>query len=188
MLEAKFAAEGIAVGDINTNANNPVGVGNLAANAILAFRHADNSNQVNLYADTTGYAPVNSPMSVALPSADDAIAFPGRWQAMTYLNADHEAKTPKFIAPHWGGVKPFAMSSGSQFRPVTPPQNPLSQGYLDQTKHVMDIQTRLTPEQKVIRNTGPMARNPNFRPDTGRNSRLLSPSGRRCPVCPAAAR
>lgn len=150
MLEAKLAAEGIAIGDINTNANNPVGVANLAANAVLAFRHADNANQAGLYADTSGYAPVNSPMSIALPSAVDAIAFPGRWQSLTYLNADHEAKTPKFIAPHWGGVKPFAMTSGSQFRPVTPPQNPLAQGYLDQAKHVMDIQTRLTPEQKVI--------------------------------------
>jgi len=42
------------------------------------------------------------------------------------------------------------MSSGSQFRPTTPPQHPLSQGYLDQAKHVMDVQTRLTPEHKVI--------------------------------------
>jgi hypothetical protein len=61
MLEAKLAAEGIAIGDINTNANNPVGVANLAANAVLAYRHADNSNQAGLYADTTGYAPLNSP-------------------------------------------------------------------------------------------------------------------------------
>lgn len=143
-------AEGVVPGDSNTNANNPVGVGNLAANAVLAFCHADNSNQAGLYADTTGYAPVNAPMAVVLPAAADAIAFPGRWQSLTYLNSDHEAKSPAFIAPHWGLVKPFALSSGSQFRPTTPPQHPLSQGYLDQAKHVMDVQVHLTPEQKVI--------------------------------------
>lgn len=149
-LNTKLTAEGITIGDANTNTNNPVGVANLAANAVLAFRHADNANQAGLYADTSGYAPVNKPLAVLLPAEPDAIDFPGRWQALTYLNADHEAKTPKFIAPHWGAVKPFALTSGSQFRPTTPPQNPLSQGYLDQAKHVIDVQTRLTPEHKVI--------------------------------------
>jgi hypothetical protein len=150
MIHAQLAKDGIAPGDTNTSAGNPVGVGNLAANAVLAFRHGDNANQAGLYADTTGYAPVNRPMAVALPSAPDAIAFPGRWQSLTYLNSNHEAKSPSFIAPHWGQVKPFAMTSGSQFRPVAGPQHPLSQGYLDQARHVMDVQVHLTPEQKVI--------------------------------------
>jgi len=150
MIHAQLIAEGVTPGDANTNANSPVGVGNLAANAVLAFRQSDNANQENLYADTTGYAPVNRPMAVMLPAAVDAIDFPARWQSLTYLNSDHDAKTPGFIAPHWGLVKPFAMSSGSQFRPSTPPQHPLSQGFLDQAKHVMDVQVNLTPEQKVI--------------------------------------
>jgi hypothetical protein len=150
LLANKLTAEGITVGDLNTNANNPVGVGNLAANAVLAFRHADNANQANLYKDTTGYVPVNPPMPVLLPAAADAIPHPGRWQPITYLNSDHEAKTPKFICPHWGLVKPFALTSGHQFRPTTPPQSPLSQDFLDQAKHVIDIQAKLTPEQKVI--------------------------------------
>ena len=149
-LQTLLTSEGITYGDPNTSATNPVGVGNLAADAVLAFRHGDHANQSGLYADTTGYAPVNHPMSVLLPSAVDAISYPGRWQPITYLNDQHEAKTPGFIAPHWGSVKPFAMSSGSQFRPTTPPQNPLSQGYLDQAKHVVDVQSKLTLEQKVI--------------------------------------
>lgn len=150
MINAKLQAEGVAPSDANTNANNPVGVGNLAANAVLAFRHSDHANQANLYADTTGYAPVNKPMAVVLPAAPDAIDFPGRWQSLTYLTGSHEAKSPGFIASHWGNVKPFAMGSGSQFRPITPPQHPLSQGYLDQARYVMDVQVNLTPEQKVI--------------------------------------
>ncbi|MBL0351530.1 MAG: vanadium-dependent haloperoxidase [Candidatus Dechloromonas phosphoritropha] len=147
MLTAQLAKDGITIGG-STPA--PVDVGNQAADDVLAFRHSDNSNQANLYADTTGYAPMNKPMAVLLPAPVDAIDYPGRWQALTYLNSAHEAKTPKFICPHWGQVKPFALTSGSQFRPTTGPQSPLSQGYLDQAKHVMDIQERLTPEQKVI--------------------------------------
>ncbi|MGE0594239.1 MAG: vanadium-dependent haloperoxidase [Vicinamibacterales bacterium] len=147
MLVDQLAKDGIVIGGPTPT---PVDVGNQAANDVLAFRHADNANQANLYADTTGYAPVNSPMAVLLPAAADAIADVGRWQALTYLNAAHEAKTPKFICPHWGLVKPFAMTTGSQFRPTASPQSPLSQGFLDQARYVMDVQARLTPEQKVI--------------------------------------
>jgi hypothetical protein len=147
MLAAQLAKEGITIGGPTTA---PIDVGNQAADDVLAFRHHDNANQSGLYADTSGYSSVNKPMAVLLPAEPDAISFPGRWQALTYLNSAHEAKTPKFIAPYWGNVKPFALTSGSQFRPTTPPQSPLSQGYLDQAKHVIDIQARLTPEQKVI--------------------------------------
>ncbi len=147
LLTKQLAKDGIVIGG-STPA--PVDVGNQAADDVLAFRHTDNSNQANLYADTTGYKPKNKPMAVLLPAAPDAIDDPGSWQALTYLSASHEAKTPKFICPHWYQVTPFALTSGNQFRPTTPPQSPLSQGYLDQAKHVIDIQARLTPEQKVI--------------------------------------
>jgi PAP2 superfamily len=146
-LAALLAKDGIVIGGATPA---PVDVGNQAADDVLTFRHNDNANQVGLYADTSGYNTVNKPMAVLVPAAPDAIDFPGRWQSLTYLNSAHEAKTPKFICPHWGSVKPFALTSGSQFRPTTPPQSPLSQGYLDQAKHVIDIQARLTPEQKVI--------------------------------------
>lgn len=147
MLAKQLAKEGIVIGGPTPP---PVDVGNQAADDVLAFRHSDNSNQSGLYADTTGYAPVNRPMSVLLPADPDAIDFPGRWQPLSYLNSDHELKTPKFICPHWQHVKPFALTSGDQCRPPTAPQPPLSQGFLDQARHVIDIQARLTPEQKVM--------------------------------------
>lgn len=158
VMKALLAAEGISIGDTNTNPNSPVGVGNLAADAVLGFRHGnasnpdgDFSNQTNLYKDnsTPTYKPKNPPMPVLLPSAVDAIVDPGKWQPLSYLNADHEVATPGFIAPHWGAVKPFALTSGAQFRPGLP-QSVLSQGFLDQAKHVIDIQANLTAEQKVI--------------------------------------
>jgi hypothetical protein len=147
MLAKQLAKDGIVVGGPTPA---PVDVGNQVADDVLAFRHNDNSNQANLYADTTGYTPKNKPMPLLLPAAPDAIDFPGHWQPLTYLNSAHEAKAPKFICPHWGLVTPFAMNNGSHFRPTTGPQSPLSQGFMDQARHVMDVQARLTPEQKVI--------------------------------------
>jgi hypothetical protein len=149
LLASLLALDGLAPGDPNSSAGNPVGVGNLAADAVLAYRHADNANQAGFYADTTGYVPQNAPMTVLLPAAADAIAQVGRWQPLAYLNTSFEAKAPAFIAPHWGLVKPFAMASGSQFRPG-PPQSALSQGFLDQARHVVEVQAGLTPTHKVI--------------------------------------
>ena len=59
MLADLLAQEGITLGGATPP---PVDVGNQAADDVLAFRHADLSNQAGLYADTTGYAPVNPPM------------------------------------------------------------------------------------------------------------------------------
>lgn len=149
LLTAQLASEGIAYADNSHALGNAVGVANHAADAVLAFRHADGANQAGLYTDTTGYAPVNPPMPVMVPASATAITEPARWQPLSYLNTAHEMRAPGFIAPHWGQVKPFAMSSGSTFRPG-PPQPLLAQGFLDQARHVLDVQAQLTPTQKVI--------------------------------------
>jgi hypothetical protein len=150
--EPSFAAKLTGLGmnplDGSLNVNTPVGVGNQASADVLAFHATDNANQAGGYADPTGYAPVNPPMVPIFPAAVDAIPFPGRWQPLTYLR-DNAPATVSFIAPHWGNVKPFALTSGNQFRPSAP-QPVLSQGFLDQALHVVDIQAKLTPEQKVI--------------------------------------
>lgn len=150
MLDAKLTALGGNPSDNNANPGTGVGVGNLVANAVIAFRHNDNSNQQNNYADTTGYVPRNQPIGLAMPTTFSQIADPERWQPLSYTNpATGQQVAPSFIAPHWGLVKPFALSSGSEFRP-TPPQGLLSQGFLEQAKHVVEVQANLTPKQKVI--------------------------------------
>ncbi|HRD80269.1 MAG TPA: phosphatase PAP2 family protein [Saprospiraceae bacterium] len=150
ILDKTLLKLGVNPTDNNVNPGNGVGVGNLVANDNINFRHSDHSNQANGYADTTSYQPVNEPMSIAFPNAFDEIKAPGRWQPLSYYDPVSEMPaSPKFIAPHWGLVKPFALSSGSEFRP-NPPQHLLSQGFLDQAKHVIDIQANLTTEQKVI--------------------------------------
>jgi hypothetical protein len=94
----------------STDTATAAGVGNTAATALVAYRHRDGSNQLGTpaYADTSGYFPVNGP---------DHIVDPSRWQALRLPTGNVQA----FSVPHWGQVRPFALSSGSQFRAPPPP-------------------------------------------------------------------
>jgi hypothetical protein len=127
-------------------------VGGMAASLVLSERQTDGANEAGRYADPgpTFYRPRNRPMPVALPTSADAIDDPSAWQALSYLDGEHILRTPGFIAPHWGRVKPFALASGQEFRPATGPHQWLSQAYLDQARYVIDVQARLTTRQKVI--------------------------------------
>src|SRR5579859_6183347 len=86
----------------------PAGIGSMAAQALLTFRHNDGSNQLAGYTDYTGYVPRNGP---------DSIADPNHWQPLRVSDGNGGAVVQTYIAPHWGYVIPFGMSSGDQFRP-----------------------------------------------------------------------
>ncbi len=47
--------------DSNTDPTTLSGIGNVAAQAVLSYRHGDGSNQLQGYADTTGYVPKTIP-------------------------------------------------------------------------------------------------------------------------------
>lgn len=104
---------------------------------------------------------------------------PNRWQPLRVANgtlrdADGNAifdnddpstySDQVFLTPHWGAVQPFAMTSGSQFRPQAPPLRGSPAPYVDalgrmmtndeawhsQTAEVVEVQANLTDRQKVI--------------------------------------
>ena len=63
-------------GDLSTDTSTPTGVGNVAARAVLDFRHRDGANQLGdepggipgvPYSDYTGYTPANAPMDIRVP-------------------------------------------------------------------------------------------------------------------------
>jgi hypothetical protein len=122
----------------------PSGIGNIAAKAILDFRHHDGSNQLGdlhagAYSDYTGYTPVNSP---------DSIADPNHWQPLQIGSTEQQ-----FITPHWGKVVPYALKSGKQFRKMTPPPadyNTEPERYEIQAQQVLEYSAHLTDEKKVI--------------------------------------
>ncbi|MEP6756119.1 MAG: vanadium-dependent haloperoxidase [Chthonomonadales bacterium] len=122
--------------DISMDTTTPAGIGNKVAAELLFFRHTDGSNQLNGYADTTGYVPVNTP---------DSVVDPTKWQPLRFANG----ASPGYIAPHWGLVIPFALSTPSSLRPVPPPVYG-TPTYLAQTEAVVDLTAHLDDTKKVI--------------------------------------
>ncbi|OGX84068.1 vanadium-dependent haloperoxidase [Hymenobacter coccineus] len=149
LFDTKMTQLGLDPTQTAINLTSPLGVGNKAAQQVLDFRQNDGANEASGYADTTGYAAVNKPLVPFFATPVEDLPRPDRWQPLTYLTDDSKPATPPYIAPHWGGVKPFALTSGSQFRPG-PPIPLLSQAFLDQARHVVDVQAGLTPRQKVM--------------------------------------
>jgi hypothetical protein len=118
--EVDFAGQMAELGYTPNNSTDRTqadGIGNVAAQAVLDYRHSDNSNQLNGYADTTGYQSVNT---------WNQINNPWRWQPLCVLTpAGVTAGKPHLpqppddcVAPHysvqraytpqWKNVIPFA--------------------------------------------------------------------------------
>jgi PAP2 superfamily len=79
--EVDFAGQMTELGytpNNSTNRTKPDGIGNVAAQAVLDYRHKDGSNQSGGYADTTNYQPVNT---------WNQINNPWRWQPLCVLTA-----------------------------------------------------------------------------------------------------
>lgn len=146
---AEFQALMVSLGydpnDTSTNPATPSGIGNRVAAAVLQFRHSDGSNQLGdlhpgAYSDYTGYTPVNDP---------DHINDPARWQPLRVPNGQGGFNIQSFITPQWGRVRPFALTSGSQFRP-SPPEPVSNRRYREQADQVLAYSAALTDAQKVI--------------------------------------
>ncbi len=128
--------------DTSKDTSTPAGVGNVACQAVLDYRHNDGSNQRGdlgggAYSDYTSYEPVNSP---------DQINDPNHWQPLRIGNV-----TQQFIAPHWSNVIPFALKRPDQFSPKDPNFWPKDAAqYLKQAKQILDYSANLTDREKVI--------------------------------------
>ncbi|NOT86798.1 MAG: phosphoesterase [Lysobacter sp.] len=148
--QAQFAAEMAGLGydptDTTGNIATPQGVGNVAAAALIQYRHADGSNQLGNvnggapYSDYTGYLPVNSPTQIVDPN---------HWQPLAVPDGSGGFVLQKFIAPHWSLVKPFALSRYDQF-PVKAPARFGTFAYLQQALQVVYYSATLNDRQKTI--------------------------------------
>src|SRR5262249_21312211 len=131
--------------DVSTNPATPQGIGNLAAAAVLEFRHHDGSNQLGdlnsgAYTDYTGYLPVNDP---------DHTNDPNRSQPLRLSARAGRVVVPGYTAPQWGNVVPFALESAAQFRPGPPERWP-SLGYFLQALEPIALNACLDDRQKMI--------------------------------------
>ncbi|MGH9838216.1 MAG: vanadium-dependent haloperoxidase [Blastocatellia bacterium] len=132
--------------DNSTDTATPAGIGAVAAAAVIAYRHRDGANQLGdlhpgAYSDYTGYRPVNDP---------EYINDPNRWQPLRLPNGQVQS----FLAPHWGLVLPFAMTSASQFRPDRAPaffeHRAFGWPYLRQALEVLYVSANLGDREKMI--------------------------------------
>ena len=108
-LEGIFADQmdtyGYDINVVTTDIHKPAGIGNLAAGAVLLYRHNDGANQLGdrhlgAYTDYTGYKPVNTPAQV-----NDL----NRWQPLKTPNGSFQGGclntgqfiTQTYVGPHW---------------------------------------------------------------------------------------
>jgi membrane-associated phospholipid phosphatase len=112
--------------DLSADVSTPQGIGNVTASAVIDSRRDDGSNQYGdlapgAYADYTGYAPRNLPLPFCTPQTVEPCppntTDPNHWQPLI----SDTGSTQTFIAPHWEQVKPFALTSASQFDNQPPP-------------------------------------------------------------------
>ncbi|MDQ6713887.1 MAG: vanadium-dependent haloperoxidase [Candidatus Dormibacteraeota bacterium] len=139
----------------------PAGVGNVAARAVLEFRHRDGANQLGdqpggkpgvAYADYTGYKPANDPMDLRPGAKFDpaTIRDPDRWQPLRYVDATGAVVTQPFVGAQWQHVTPFALTNVAQLRSPTAPARHGSQAYESQARALLALSAGLTDEQKMI--------------------------------------
>jgi hypothetical protein len=128
-----------------SDTSTPATVGNTAAQAVIDYWHTDGSNQLNGYADTTGYKPVNQwnqvndrwrwqPLCVPLPP-------PG--------STECTGAVQKATTPQWRNVRSFALSSPLQYMPPGPDK--LADGSFDPSHidNLLALTSNLTDRQKV---------------------------------------
>jgi Domain of unknown function (DUF6851)/VCPO second helical-bundle domain len=159
VFDPLMAQLGFDAADRSSDLATPAGIGNLAAEAVLTFRHRDGANQLGdepggkpgvAYSDYTGYAPANEPMDTRKPLSLATVHDVNRWQPLTYVDGTGAIVTPAFVGAHWQHVLPFAMERGDLLRSPTGPARYGSAEFLAQAQELLDVSAALTDEQKVI--------------------------------------
>jgi hypothetical protein len=149
-IKERVRREGISPEDTSADLATPQGVGNVAAAALLAYRHHDGANQLGdepgshgkPYSDWTYYKPVN-------PSGPAPMVDPDRWQPIPFDDGKGGTITVGFLTPHWYRVKPFALERSDQFRPGPPPKVG-SEQLKKEVDECIAVNANLTVQQKAI--------------------------------------
>ena len=148
-LFTEFMTElGLDPNDESMDPTTPVGIGNLAAKAVIEARKGDGANQYGEeegsngepYFNYVGYEPINS-----VDNNVDA----NRWQPKYFADGKGGKFAPGCLTPFWDKVQPVALKSGDQFRPGPPPMIG-SEQLEKEVQEVIDMQANLTDEEKAL--------------------------------------
>jgi hypothetical protein len=173
-LEQTFAGLAATMGElcyridyVSTEGDSPAALGNRIAAEVIAYGRTDGSNEELRYADPA-YAAVNDPLVVA--SHEPAMRDPSRWQplALDQIVAQNGVPIPgkvqRFVGPHWGGVRGFALGPGGADRLPLDPGSPPRFGEAAFARAAVDVIRRgseLDPRDGVTVDIGPAARGDN---------------------------
>ncbi|HEY2371827.1 MAG TPA: vanadium-dependent haloperoxidase [Gaiellaceae bacterium] len=159
LFDSLLASLGYDAADRSTDPSTPAGVGNLAATAVLDFRHQDGANQLGdapggitgmQYSDYTGFTSANAPMDIRLPFDASSVRDPSGWQPLRYRDGTGTPVTQSFVGAQWQRVIPFAIRSSGELRSPTGPARFGSAQYLAQAEQLIALSAALTDEQKMI--------------------------------------
>lgn len=134
--------------DATADAAKPAGVGNVACQKVLDYRHKDGSNQLGdkpksngaPYSDYTGYQPVNTPSQINNPN---------RWQPLRVPDGHGGFVVQKYGNPYWGKVVKFNPKL-PDFEPPKKPDLYPTFSYDAGVEQILQYSANLTDRQKVI--------------------------------------
>ena len=143
---------GLDPDDDSTDLATPVGIGNVAGEAVALGRERDGMNQIGdddgrsynpePYKDTTGYEPVNTAYELIDPS---------RWQPDIQRQGMGLYKIQQFVTPQFALTEPYSYQNPKQYRVRRPfSSNHHRFGlYKHQADEVLQASANLTDEQKM---------------------------------------
>jgi hypothetical protein len=159
VFDPLMASLGLDPGDASTDPARPAGIGNLAAQAVLEFRHRDGANQLGdehggtpgvPYSDYTGFEPVNAPMDIRLPFDSATVVDPSQWQPLRFVDGTGAVVTQPFVGAQWQRVTPFSLASADGLRSPTGAARFGTREFLAQANDVLELSAGLTDTHKAI--------------------------------------
>ncbi|MEM9945139.1 MAG: DUF6851 domain-containing protein [Cyanobacteria bacterium P01_D01_bin.36] len=111
LFSSVMAELGYDTANTTTNTTAAAGIGNVSAEALMAYRRNDGANQANGYESTIDYTPVNTSSSVQDLE---------KWTAERVPIDSTDGPLQSFLTPHWGTVETFGLEDSDAARPVAP--------------------------------------------------------------------
>jgi uncharacterized protein DUF6851 len=168
----------------STEGDSPAALGNRIAAAVIRYGRADGSHERERYADTD-YKPANDPLVVKEVGA--VLRDPNRWQplALDQLIAQNglpiPGKVQRFVGPHWGHVRAFALPASAEGTPIDPGPPPRlddpasATAFKQAAVDVIRYSSRLDAGDGRIVDVGPGARGDNTLGTNDGNGRARNP-------------
>lgn len=118
-----FTAKMQSHGYLDTNGNivpsDAQALGAAIADVVLDYAATDRSNEANNFADTSGFEYLNPSLAV-LDAGTNGVTYPDIWQTLILSGGAEQ----RFLTPHWGQVKSFALPPHTFDAPMIDPGPP----------------------------------------------------------------